>query len=188
MTVDELALALDLTRSAVRAHLSTLHHDGLVEQRGARRGLSKPARLYAASTNAQLLLSRAYAPILTQVLHVIAGRMSQSEFQSVMHEVGRGTLGGRSAPKGPLRDRVFAGSALLNELGGLTEVEEKDGNFVILGHGCPLAAATSRYSEACDAVESLLSEYIGSSVTKCCERYNRTRCCFQVPHDSAVAT
>src|SRR5215471_5815189 len=37
-TVEELARALDLTDNAVRAHLMVLERDGLVRQRGSRRG------------------------------------------------------------------------------------------------------------------------------------------------------
>ena len=180
MTVDELATALDLTRTAVRAQLATLQHDGLVHQHGSRRGTSKPSRMYGLTTQAELLFSQAYIPILTQLLHVLARRMSPSEFDSIMHEVGRGAMAGRAAPRGPLRDRVITASSLLNELGGLSEVEEEDGLYVIRSHGCPLAAATAQYPEVCNALESLLSEFVGARVTKCCDRYDRVRCCFEV--------
>ena len=76
MTVDELAVALDLTRTAVRSQLATLERDGLIEHRGSRRGASKPARMYGVTTQAELLFSRAYVPILTGLLHVLARRMS----------------------------------------------------------------------------------------------------------------
>ena len=183
MTVDELALALHLTRTAVRAQLATLERDGLIEQRGSRKGASKPARMYGVTTQAELLFSRAYVPILTGLLHVLARRMSPGEFDAVMHEVGRAAMAGRPMPRGPLRERVGMASSLLNELGGLTEVEEEDGLYVIRSHGCPLAAATAEHPEACNALESLLSEFVGTRVTKCCDRYDRARCCFEVEGD-----
>jgi predicted ArsR family transcriptional regulator len=74
-TVDDLTTALDLTPSAVRAQLASLEHEGLVERRGSRRGTSKPARVYGITAQAELLLSRAYVPILTQLLHVLVRRM-----------------------------------------------------------------------------------------------------------------
>lgn len=186
MTVDELAVALDLTRTAVRAQLATLERDELVEQRGSRRGASKPARIYGVTTQAELLFSRAYVPILTQLLHVLARRLSPAEFDSIMHEVGRGAMAGRVVPRGPLRDRVTTASSLLNDLGGLTEVDEEDGLYVIRSHGCPLAAATADHPEACNALESLLSEFVGAKVTKCCDRYDRARCCFEVARESGA--
>lgn len=180
MTIDELADALELTRTAVRAQLATLEREGFVEPRGVRRGTSKPARLYGVTSAAELLLSRAYIPILTQLLHVLAARMSRDEFDAIMREVGRGAMAGRPMPRGTTRERVAAGSALLNELGGLSEVVEESAFWVIQSHGCPLAAATAQHPEACNALESLLSEFVGEPVTKCCDRYDRSHCCFEV--------
>ena len=180
MTIDEIANAVGLTRSAVRAQLATLEKDGAVEQRGVRRGTSKPARTYGVTTEAELLLSRAYIPILTQLLHVLTDRMPRREFDAIMREVGRGLMTGRPLSHGTLEQRVLAASALLNELGGMTEVDSEGGQFVIKGHGCPLAAATSVYPEACNALESLLSEFVGQPITQCCARYEPRRCCFEV--------
>jgi predicted ArsR family transcriptional regulator len=184
MTVDDLAGALHLTRPAVRAQLAKLERDGLVEQRGSRRGASKPSRMYGVTTQAELLYSRAYVPILTSLLHVLAGRLPLAEFDSVMHEVGRGLMEGHAVPRGQLRERVVGASSLLNELGGLTEVDEEDGLYVLRSHGCPLAAATANHPEVCNALESLLSEFVGTRVTKCCDRYDRVRCCFEVSRDA----
>ena len=180
MTVDELAVELELTRTAVRAQLVTLERDELVEQRASRRGASKPSRVYGVTTQAELLFSRAYVPILTQLLHVLSRRLPAREFDSIMHEVGRGVMAGRAMPRGAVRDRAVMASSLLNELGGLTEVEEEDGLYMIRSYGCPLAAATAEHPEACNALESLLSEVVGTKVTKCCDRYDRVRCCFEV--------
>jgi predicted ArsR family transcriptional regulator len=186
MTIDDLASALELTRTAVRAQLATLQQEGAVEQRGLRRGASKPARTYGVTTEAELLLSRAYVPILTQLLHVLASRKPRSGFDDIMREVGRGLMTGRPMPHGTLRERVRAASALLNDLGGVTEVDEKRSLFIIRGHGCPLGAATTKYPEACNALESLLSEFVGQPVAKCCDQYDRQRCCFEVPRSTAA--
>lgn len=187
MTVDELAAALGLTRTAVRAQLASLERDDLVEQRGSRRGASKPARVYGVTAHAELLFSRAYVPILTQLLHVLARDMSPSVFDSIMREVGREFMATRPVARGTLRERVEAASSLLNELGGLTEVGEDDGLYVIRSHGCPLAAATADHPEVCNALESLLSEFVGSRATKCCDRYDRIRCCFEIERGSGAS-
>lgn len=179
LTIDEIASAVGLTRTAVRAQLSTLQRDGTVEEKGSQRGASKPARTYGISTEAELLLSRLYIPLLTQLLHVLADRAPRREFDSIMREVGRGLMAGRTMPRGPLEERVRAASVLLNDLGGTTDVTGESKRFIIRGHGCPLAAATSKYPEACNALESLLSEFVGQRVTKCCELY-RQGCCFEV--------
>ena len=180
LTIDELASEMGLSRTAIRAQLVALQHDGFVEPRGLQRSLSKPARTYGVTAEAELMLSRAYVPILTQLLHVLSDRLPRSQLDEIMKDVGRRLMIGRPAPHGTLEERVRAASGLLNELGGTTEVEAHAGRYVILGHGCPLAAATARYPEACNALESFLSEFVGQPVTKCCDRYERKRCCFEV--------
>lgn len=186
MTVEDLAKAMGLTGNAVRQQLAGLERDGLVGQGESRRGVSKPARTYVLTPDAELLLSRAYAPVLTQLLHVLDERLEPAEFDQLMRDVGRRLLAGRPRPTGGLRQRAEAASALLNDLGGLARVEEHDGGFLIRGYGCPLSAATQRHPEACNAVESLLSEFAGIPVSKCCDAEDRLRCCFEIA-DSARA-
>src|SRR6266699_6463619 len=67
-TVEELAQALDLTDNAVRAQLATLERDGLVHQHGKRRSSSKPASVYDLTPAAEELFSKAYGPVLRQLL------------------------------------------------------------------------------------------------------------------------
>jgi predicted ArsR family transcriptional regulator len=180
MTIDELAAELGVTRTAVRSQLAAHLRDGLVQERGVRRGTSKPARMYGLSSEAELQLSRAYAPILAQLLHVLSARLSPTDFGALMHEVGQGLAGGRGAPRGPLGARVTHATELLGSLGALTTVTESEGRFTILGHGCPLGAVTANHPEACTTLEALLSEFIGAPVTSQCQRYERKRCCFEI--------
>jgi predicted ArsR family transcriptional regulator len=180
MTVDELAGALGLSGNAVRPQLAVLERDGLVERVGESRGASRPARVYGLSRDADLLFSSAYIPVLTELLHVLDSRMESREFDALMREVGGRLMAGRPRPTGDARQRAEAASGLLNSLGGLARVEQENGSLRIRSDGCPLAAATQRHPEACNAVESLLSEFTGLRVTKCCDREERLRCCFEL--------
>src|SRR5947207_9703432 len=63
-TVNELAAALNLTDNAVRAHLVKLERDGLVQQRGMRRGTRKPHVTYALSAEAESIFPKAYGLLL----------------------------------------------------------------------------------------------------------------------------
>lgn len=184
MAIEELAHALGLTRTAVRAHLTTLMTRGIVEPRGARKGPSKPTMLYALTGAAEQQLSRAYVPVLTTLLQHLSTRLSPAEFSSIMREVGR-SLGARFPAKGEVRERVERVNALLHQLGGLTTVSDEGENLVILGQGCPLSAATATLPEACGIVGSLIAEVTGRTVRTRCEEYGRKRCCFEVTKGAA---
>jgi len=187
MTVDELAQELGLSGNAVRQQLAILERDGMVQHGEARRGVSKPARTYVLTADAELAFSRAYAPVLTQLLHVLDEHLDPSEFDGVMRDVGRRLIAGRPRPTGGLRERAEAASALLTDLGGQAGVVERDGGLFIRGYGCPLSAATQRHPEACNAVGSLLAEFAGIPVAKCCDSEDRLRCCFEVGRDGRSA-
>jgi len=181
-TVNELAAALELTDNGVRIHLSSLERDGLVEQRGARRGVGKPAWLYQLTGEAEALFPKAYATVLAEVLAYVRESQGDAGLEEFLRSVGR-RAGERARAGAPsLRDRVDAAVALLGELGGLAQVEEEPGAFVIRGFSCPLAAIVGTNPEACALAEELVSGIVGSHVTECCDRSGPPRCSFRITH------
>jgi predicted ArsR family transcriptional regulator len=185
-TVNELAVALNLTDNAVRAHLLSLERDGLVQQHGTRPGTRKPHAAYGLSTGAEHIFPKAYGPLLAHFLTVISNRVSAPVLQATMREVGRAIAADhldRWKGRGR-RERIKAALDLLHDLGGLAKIDERDGKQFIYGrNGCPLAAVTADHPEACLIVESLLSEVIAVPVKKCCEYEETPRCCFEVARE-----
>jgi predicted ArsR family transcriptional regulator len=179
-TLDELVSELGLTRTAIRLQLATLERDGEVARRGVRPGRTKPANVYELTGKGERALSRAYVPVLTELLHVLSDRLSRTEFDAVMRAVGRGLLNDRARPSGSLRARVDAASELLDHFGGMTKVDQEDHELVIRSYGCPLAETAVDHPETCSAMESLVSEFVGSTVTQRCDRSGRPRCRFHV--------
>jgi len=179
-TLDDLVAELGITRTALRLQLASLERDGHVTRRGVRRGRTKPSHVYELTSEGEHALSHAYIPVLTQLLHVLAERLTTAEFDDVMRAVGRGLIADRARPRGTLPVRVKAASDLLNQLGGLTEVDETADGFVIRSHGCPLAATAAHHPETCSAMEDFVSEFVGSQVTQQCDRSARPRCRFRV--------
>ena len=180
MTIDEIAAKLDLTGNAVRAQIQLLEANGLVRRAGMQVTASKPSAKYTLTQQAELQYSSLYVPFLSSLLHVLDEKMTTRSFDAVMRRAAKTLLAGRARPTGSVPDRVRAASELLNAFGGLTRVERSNSHYVIRSHGCPLSAATELHPEACNAVESLLREYTGLSVSKCCESSERMRCCFEV--------
>lgn len=188
-TVEELARALGLTDNAVRNHLSALERDGLVRVDGVRRGAGagKPATLYEIDPAAAPLFSRAYSPVLSTLLDVLAAELPASQAESLMRETGRRVargVGGRAA--GDLDARLRAAAAVLDSLGGDVEIVHEEGSPLLRSAGCPLSVAVSHRPETCLLVETLVAEIVGEPARNCCERGERPRCCFAIgPTDGA---
>jgi predicted ArsR family transcriptional regulator len=182
-TVEELARALGLTDNGVRAHLAILERDGIVRQRGSvrrGRGGGKPAYVYELTSEAEDLFPKAYAPALGRLLDVLAERLGPEESEALLRSVGRRLVEGKTVPTDSTRARLEAATSVLNELGGLAELEEQDGTLVIRGYSCPLAAVTPDHPEVCRLAEALVAEVAGVTVHERCDRSERPRCCFEV--------
>ncbi len=94
---------------------------------------------------------------------------------------------GQAVPTDGVRARLEAGAAVLNELGGLAELEERDGVLVIRGYSCPLTAVTPDHPEVCRLAETLLTELVGVPIQEHCDRGTKPRCCFKVATSDGAA-
>jgi|SRR2546421_3055858 len=180
-TVDELAAGLDLTHTAVRAHLAALERDGLIQQHSERRGSRKPSAVYDLAPAAEDLFPKAYGQLLYQLLSVLQGRMTPEEVETLLREVGQRMAAEWKLPPGNLRVRLEAAVEVLNELGGLMEPETGEKMLSIRGYRCPFAAVVREHPEVCRLAETLLSELVGMPMQEHCERTGPVPCRFVVP-------
>jgi predicted ArsR family transcriptional regulator len=184
LAVDDIAQTLGLTPSAVRAQIAAMERDGVVQRVGKRRGTTRPFQVFELTPEIEQLLSKAYVPLLTQLVRVFADALPPEQVESLLRTTGKGLARelsqGKRLPRG-LNSRAAAASAMMNEhLGAMTHVEG-NGEIVIRGAGCPLAALTGKHPGVCLAMESLVAEIVGVPVRECCDREHRPRCCFVVP-------
>ena len=182
-TVEDLARALDLTDNGVRAHLAVLERDGIVRQRGSVRrssGGDKPAYVYELTQEGEDLFPKAYEPTLRRLLDVLAERLGPEESEALLRSVGRRLAEDHSTRADGGHARLKTAVEVLNELGGLAKLEERDGAVVIRGYSCPLAGVTPEHPEVCRMAETLIAELAGVPVHEHCDRGERPRCCFEI--------
>ncbi len=178
-TVDELAAALDLTDNAVRGHIATLERDGLIEQQGIRRGVSKPAHSYGLTSEAERLFPKAYGATLGHLLTVLRERLPADALEEILQAVGRRIVAEQSAMPDDFDARLARAVDLLDALGGLAEVERYAEQFVIRGYDCPLAGIAADHPDVCTIAAALLTDTVGVPMHERCERGGRPRCRFE---------
>ena len=83
--------------------------------------------------------------------------------------------------QGELGVRLEAAVEVLNELGGLAELEAENGHSCIHSYRCPFAAVVRGHSQVCHLAETLLTELVGVPVQEHCERTGSVPCRFVVP-------
>ena len=184
LTVDDIASRLRVSRNAVRTQIVRMELDGLVRRARLERRTTRPSHVFELTPAAQQLLSKAYIPFLTQLVHLVVSTHSEKQFAKLMRETGK-TLADdfrhRVVQAGSTEPRLHAASRILNEeFGAVTTVERKDSKLTIRGRGCPLAAVTGKHPAVCLAIETLLAEITGVALNECCTRAEPPQCCFEV--------
>jgi predicted ArsR family transcriptional regulator len=189
-TVDDLASRLALTDNAVRFHLASLETSGTVRRQGVRKpaGAGKPADLFTLTVEAEESFSRAYAPVLAACIAELDETMSGQQLVAFLKRVGKRLAKSLGKDSGSFPDRVDNASRLLNNLGGVTVVEERDGVYHIMGRACPLSRAVESDHCVCAAVTTLVGEVVDANVTERCDRSGRPKCHFEISsRDQPVA-
>ena len=150
-SVNQLAAALGLTDNAVRAQLARLEQDGLVQQAGTRPSSRKPETIYEITPEAERVFQKAYAPILSTSLAALESRLDPKELEAHLREVATRL----AAPHLPamagltLKQRAKKTLKILEDLGGLAALEERDGGIYVRGFGCPFSQVVSAHPQLC---------------------------------------
>src|SRR5918999_4225156 len=189
-TVEDLARPLSLTDNGVRAHLAVLERDGIVRQRGSVRrssGGGKPAYVYELTQEGEDLFPKAYEPTLRRLLDVLFNQLGPEESEALLRSVGHRLAEEHSTRADGTHARLESAVEVLNELGGLAELEERDGALVIRGYSCPLAGVAPEHPEVCRMAETLIAELAGVPVHERCERGESPRCCFEIASNGDTA-
>ena len=181
-SVNQLAAALGLTDNAVRAQLAHLQQQGLVNEAGTRPSSRKPESIYEITPEAERRFQKAYAPILSTSLAALESRLDEKEIEAHLREVATRL----AAPHLPsmsgltLMQRANKTLKILEDLGGLAALEERDGRIYVRGFGCPFSQVVSAHPKLCLMAQMLVGELLGTEVQEECQRGDRPKCCFVI--------
>ncbi len=90
LTADDIATKLRLTRSAVRAQITAMERDGVVQKAGKRPGTTRPSHVFQLTPQVEQLLSKAYVPLLTHLVGVFAETLAGEQVEKLLRRTGKG--------------------------------------------------------------------------------------------------
>ena len=179
-TIADLAAKLNVTENAVRAQIALLKREGVVEIQNEVKGMRRPAGVYGLRPGADTHLSKAYPIVLSNLVQVLAKKLRQTEFRTVMQELGQQLARTVPRPSGTPRERVKSALNFLKVLGSEAEITEARGSIMISSYGCPIAEAVTADARSCITIEALLKELTGLPVIERCTHGEHPRCRFEI--------
>jgi DeoR family suf operon transcriptional repressor len=154
ITVDQLAIALDITTSGARQHLAALADAGLVDSSPAPRTPGQRGRgelVHHLTDAADPLFPKAYGELTNQLLGYLSVEAVDEVFDRRRDdriEAARARLASRSS----FAERVAELAAILDEDGYLASFEpQADGTFLVTEHNCAIIAVAREHPHACSS-------------------------------------
>jgi predicted ArsR family transcriptional regulator len=166
-TVAQLGAALALSGVAVRRHLETLEHDGLVRQTTRAQGRGRPAYVYTLTEMGHDLFPRNYHQLVGQLLEAASDQLGPEAVerlfdyrQQELAELYAGRTRGR-----PLPELASALAAIQDENGYMADCAQvRDGCFMVSEHNCAIARVAGAWPTACEHELALFRQLAGPDV------------------------
>jgi predicted ArsR family transcriptional regulator len=70
---------------------------------------------------------------------------------------------------------------VLDNMGAVIELEEREGIILICGYSCPFGAIPQSHPQVCTLMEAMLTSMLAVTVRQQCERGEQLSCRFEVP-------
>lgn len=175
LTVDQLAREVGLTLNGVRAQLTAMERDGLVERSALHPEgkVGKPPAAFSLTQRAREERFVAFPAALTAMIHELVARHGTEDAASVLGAAGQRLAGA----KGSARDAV----TVLQQLGAVVRrTTDADGTELVEGAGCPLATAVRGQPVTCELIRSLLSARLDKPVEMRCLHGEAPSCRFAI--------
>jgi len=99
-TADELASQLGVSRSAIRVQLTAMERDGVVVRTGTRAGTTRPSHVFELTPESRQFLSKAYLPLLGELVSELETSLTAEQLQSLLRRVGKRLARGFAAITG----------------------------------------------------------------------------------------
>jgi len=174
-TVDDLTKELGLAPATIRRHLDILIRDGYAEVTQVRRKTGRPHYLFSMSEAGEDLFPKHYVRITNRLLEEIvalsteetAGRSGGELADLVFGKMAK-RLAQRIAPHlhgSTLAERLPEATQALAEEGILFDLEQRDGGYLLVGHGCPCPRVAEQKGHVCAHDQRLLSLLLSADVT-----------------------
>ncbi|RRR72293.1 MAG: ArsR family transcriptional regulator [Candidatus Viridilinea halotolerans] len=169
MTALELSECLYVGAVGIRQHLGLLERDGLVQIMGLRRGVGRPANLYALTPAAEESFPRRYDRLAIDLINHVErqnGTTAVTEILAGRRQRQLRDLAPRLAGQN-CRERVITLTGLLTDQGYMCEWEEDaDGVLVLTEYNCPVDCVARQCLQLCEQEVLLYSELLAVPVVQ----------------------
>lgn len=166
-TVDDLAVAANVSPVTVRHHLNGLMAEGLIQSESVRRKVGRPYYVYSLSEQGSELFPKKYLALSSRLLDELKERFPSSIVTELLQSVVQGILADHEGEFEhlPMDARLDFLVKLLEEEGFLAKWEQVEDNvYQIVEYSCPLLSIGQTHQEVCTLDTALIEAVVGTDI------------------------
>lgn len=188
LTVDALTGTLNVSRNAVRQHLTALERDGVVAKGPTQPSGGRPEQLYRITQRGQEMFPRQYSWFSEMLMATLNATLGEASATERLEEMGRSagrSISERQPVAASRADRVAVAAKAMGTLGYEAKVAE--GNALeIEAQNCVFHQLAIKYPQICKFDLALLSTATGQGVEhRACMARGDSKCCFRFGGETA---
>jgi len=167
LTVDDLSARLQISRNAVRQHLTALERDRLVERGDTKPSGGRPEQLYQLTDTGAELFPRRYAWLAELLIARMADESGSEGVRAKLAAMGQevgGRLRAELAPTADLPQRTRAAAAVMQDLGYEARVGGAPEGTTIEASNCVFHRLAAKLPEVCHFDLGLLGAFAEAKV------------------------
>ncbi len=190
LTVDSLTGTLNVSRNAVRQHLTALERDGAVAKGPTQPSGGRPEQIYRITERGQEMFPRQYSWFSEMLMGTLNTSLGEDRATERLEELGRSAGRGiaeRQPPNANRETRVAAAASAMGNLGYEAKVADaEEGTLEIEAQNCVFHQLAIKYPQICKFDLALLSNATGQNVEhRACMARGDTKCCFRFTDDES---
>ncbi len=178
-TLDDLAREIGLSAVTIRAHLSVLERDDLVESEEVRGKIGRPHFVYCLAGGAEAHFPATYDAVAHRFIEGFRSVASPEQMRQLIDLVAEKWASERQdrmAGK-QLAERICEAVRIRNEEGAMAEWENLGSGFAIRQHHCPASRLARQHPEVCLAELEYLRRILGAPVERESSIHGNDGCC-----------
>lgn len=167
VTIDELAERLEITRTAVRQHLSALEADGLVQVAGSRATAGRPQQLFGLTAKGHEIFPRQYSWLARLMIESVQAETGADRVAQRMAAMGANVgrqLREQHRDLQTVRDRVYKLSEVMEQLGYDASTAGAREAVTIEASNCVFHELALANPAICEFDRALMATFAGSKV------------------------
>lgn len=173
MTSKQVGDIIGVTSMGARQHLTAMEKDGLVDSEFVRQKAGRPALYFKLTDKANSYFPQRYGPLAMDILKNMEDMEGRDTVEKILERRRDNlkqnycsSISKNGTTSADLKERVQKLADLRDNDGYMTEMEEKEGEFLIIEHNCPIQIIAKEYNEVCQHELELFKDVLNAPVER----------------------